>query len=65
MKKFEGVLFCTDLDGTLFANDKTISKQNFNAIEYFKSDIYPLAPLMLDEDAGEDGMIQKWIETLK
>ena len=34
-------------------------------IEYFKSDIYPLAPLMLDEDAGEDGTIQKWIETLK
>ncbi len=24
MKKFEGVLFYTDLDGTLFCDDKTI-----------------------------------------
>ena len=38
MKKFEGLLFCTDLDGTLFADDKTISKQNRDAIEYFKSE---------------------------
>lgn len=38
MKKFEGMLFCTDLDGTLFANDKTVSKQNLDAIEYFKSE---------------------------
>ncbi len=38
MKKFDGILFCTDLDGTLFADDKTISKQNLNAIEYFKSE---------------------------
>ncbi len=37
MKKFEGMLFCTDLDGTLYASDKTISKQNLDAIEYFKS----------------------------
>ena len=37
MKKFEGLLFCTDLDGTLFTSDKTVSKQNLEAIEYFKS----------------------------
>ena len=24
MKKFEGMLFCTDLDGTLYKNDKTV-----------------------------------------
>lgn len=38
MKKFENILFCTDLDGTLLSSDKTISKQNLDAIEYFKSE---------------------------
>ena len=38
MKKFEGVLICTDLDGTLLRNDKTISQENLDAIEYFKSE---------------------------
>ncbi len=36
MKKFEGVLLCTDLDGTLLRKDKTISAENIEAIEYFK-----------------------------
>ena len=36
MKKFEGVLICTDLDGTLLRGDKTISAENIEAIEYFK-----------------------------
>ena len=38
MKKFEGMLFCTDLDGTLYADDKTVSRENLEAIEYFKSE---------------------------
>ncbi|MBQ8606522.1 MAG: Cof-type HAD-IIB family hydrolase [Clostridia bacterium] len=38
MKKFEGMLFCTDLDGTLYSDDRTVSKQNLDAIEYFKSE---------------------------
>lgn len=38
MKKFEGILFCTDLDGTLYDDNKVISKQNLDAIEYFKSE---------------------------
>ena len=38
MGKFKGMLFCTDLDGTLYKNDKTVSKQNLDAIEYFKSE---------------------------
>lgn len=38
MKKFDGILICTDLDGTLLRNDKTISKENIDAIEYFKSE---------------------------
>lgn len=38
MKKFEGILICTDLDGTLLKNDKSISRENAEAIEYFKSE---------------------------
>ena len=36
MGKFDGILICTDLDGTLYKNDKTISEENKAAIEYFK-----------------------------
>ena len=36
MGKFDGILICTDLDGTLYKNDKTISCENREAIEYFK-----------------------------
>ncbi len=38
MSKFKGILFCTDLDGTLYRTDKTISKENLQAIEYFKNE---------------------------
>ncbi len=37
MAKFDGILICTDLDGTLLKKDKTISKENLEAIEYFKA----------------------------
>lgn len=37
MKKFSGFLLCTDLDGTLLREDNSISKQNIEAIEYFKA----------------------------
>ena len=36
MGKFDGILICTDLDGTLLRKDKSISKENKEAIEYFK-----------------------------
>ena len=36
MGKFDGYLICTDLDGTLYRNDKTVSAENREAIEYFK-----------------------------
>lgn len=38
MKRFDGLLFITDLDGTLLRNDLTISEENLKAIEYFKSE---------------------------
>lgn len=38
MGKFDGMLICTDLDGTLLRNDKTISDENKKAIEYFKNE---------------------------
>ncbi len=38
MKKFSGILICTDLDGTLLRNDSSISKENIDAIEYFKEE---------------------------
>ena len=36
MGKFDGILLCTDMDGTLLRNDKSISAENLQAIEYFK-----------------------------
>jgi Cof subfamily protein (haloacid dehalogenase superfamily) len=33
---FDGILICTDLDGTLYRNDKSISEENKEAIEFFK-----------------------------
>ena len=36
MGRFDGILICTDLDGTLYRNDKSISAENREAIEYFK-----------------------------
>ena len=38
MGKFDGILICTDLDGTLLKKDKTISEENIKAIEYFKKE---------------------------
>lgn len=38
MGKFDDVLICTDLDGTLLRNDKSVSAENKAAIEYFKSE---------------------------
>ena len=38
MGKFDGILLCSDLDGTLLKNDKSISQENIDAIEYFKKE---------------------------
>ena len=36
MKKFQDILICTDLDGTLLKNDKSITKENLDAIARFQ-----------------------------
>lgn len=38
MGNFDGVLLCTDLDGTVLGSDKTVSEENTAAIEYFKAE---------------------------
>ena len=38
MGKFDGTLICTDLDGTLLKNDKTVSRENREAIAYFMAE---------------------------
>ena len=38
MKAFEGVLLCTDLDGTLLRAGGGISEENLRAIEHFKAE---------------------------
>ncbi len=38
MKKFQDVIICTDLDGTLLREDKTISTENLEAIRYFQKE---------------------------
>ena len=37
MNKFKNILICTDLDGTLLGSDRAVSRENLEAIEYFKS----------------------------
>ena len=38
MGKFDGLLICTDLDGTLLRADKSVSQENLAAIEHFTSE---------------------------
>lgn len=38
MGKFDGILLCTDLDGTLLNNKRQVSDENKKAIDYFMSE---------------------------
>lgn len=38
MGKFDGILLCTDLDGTLLDDQRYVSPENTTAIEYFKKE---------------------------
>ena len=33
---FDGIMICSDLDGTLLRNDRTLSEENWEAIRYFQ-----------------------------
>jgi Cof subfamily protein (haloacid dehalogenase superfamily) len=35
---FDGIMICTDLDGTLLRNDRTLSEENRSAIRYFQKE---------------------------
>ena len=36
MKKFEGIVLCSDLDGTILENETTIHPENLEALAYFR-----------------------------
>ncbi|MBR3942195.1 MAG: HAD family phosphatase [Clostridia bacterium] len=36
MKKFEGIVLCSDLDGTMLENETTIHPENLKALAYFR-----------------------------
>ena len=38
MKKFQDIIICTDLDGTLLREDKSISRENLDAIAHFEAE---------------------------
>lgn len=38
MGKFDGILIATDLDGTLLRHDKSVSRENAEALDYFMSE---------------------------
>jgi len=38
MGKFDGILIATDLDGTLLRHDKSVSRENTEALDYFMSE---------------------------
>ena len=38
MGKFDGIMICSDLDGTLLNEDSVVPQNNVDAIEYFKSE---------------------------
>lgn len=37
MKKFDGIVLCSDVDGTLIDEENKVPKENIEAIEYFRS----------------------------
>ena len=44
MKRFEGLVLCADVDGTLINEENKVPKENLEAIEYFQRRRPPLLP---------------------
>lgn len=61
MGKFDGILLCTDLDGTLLTSESTVSEENTKAINYFKEEGGKFTFVTGRVPRGA-GLIRKWVE---
>lgn len=61
MGKFDGILLCTDLDGTLLTSKSIVSDENIKAINYFKSEGGKFVFVTGRVPKGA-GLMRKWVE---
>lgn len=61
MGKFDGILLCTDLDGTLLSSESTVSEENIKAINYFKEEGGKFTFVTGRVPKGA-GLMRKWVE---
>ena len=61
MGKFDGILLCTDLDGTLLSSKSVVSDGNIRAINYFKEQGGKFAFVTGRVPKGA-GLMRKWVE---
>lgn len=61
MGKFDGILLCTDLDGTLLSSKTIVSEENIKAINYFKEQGGKFTFVTGRVPKGA-GLIRKWVE---
>lgn len=61
MGKFDGILLCTDLDGTLLSSESIVSEENIKAINYFKEQGGKFTFVTGRVPKGA-GLMRKWVE---
>ncbi|MBQ7986561.1 MAG: HAD hydrolase family protein, partial [Clostridia bacterium] len=61
MGKFDGILLCTDLDGTLLTSESIVSEENIRAINYFKEQGGKFTFVTGRVPKGA-GLMRKWVE---